>query len=124
MNTRQTRSKAANGTPVLDNFCSEITELIRTRNGSRLQDYLQVEPPLPEVYTQMVTELRGRYPKGAAGKEAELVKKCESLMPSRTRSGSPWIPFPILMRLYFTFIRDVNVENLLETYELLKGLLK
>lgn len=28
------------------------------------------------------------------------------------------------MKLYFTFLRDVNVENLLETYNLLKGLLK
>lgn len=123
MNTRQTRSKA-NATPVLDNFCSEITEIVQARNGNKLQDYLQVEPPLPEVYTQMVDELRRRYPKGVAVKEADLVKKCESIMPSRTRSASTWTPFPILIRLYFTFIRDVNVENLLETYELLKGLLK
>ncbi|KAK2757552.1 hypothetical protein FQN54_004521 [Arachnomyces sp. PD_36] len=122
MNTRQARSKV-NATPVLDNFCSAITEIIRARDGNKLQDYLQVEPPLSESYTQMIDELRQRYPKEAAGKEADLVKKCEGLMPPRARSGSPWIPFPILMRLYFTFLRDVNVENLLETYELLKRLL-
>jgi hypothetical protein len=122
MNTPRTRSRAAKHSPVLDNFCSEIADILRNRDGARLQDFLQVEPPLPIAYDQLVEELRRQYPKGDAAKEAELEKKCETLLPKVRSGGSPWIAFPILIRLYLRFLRDVNVDNLLETYELLKGL--
>ncbi|KAL2000534.1 hypothetical protein VTN02DRAFT_2955 [Thermoascus thermophilus] len=112
---------AATDTPVLDHFLAGVAELVRDRNGPQLQDYLQIEPPLPEIYRRMVDELRRRYPAGPRG-DAELLTRCETLVP-RARAGSPWTPFPVFMKLYLTFLRDVNVENLLETYNLLKGLL-
>ncbi|KAE8341756.1 hypothetical protein BDV24DRAFT_162980 [Aspergillus arachidicola] len=107
--------------PVLDKFLSGISEIIRNRDGSKLQDFLQIEPPLSDIYRQMVEELRQQYPNGP--KEADLLRRCEGLVP-RTKNGSSWTAFPTFMKLYFTFLRDVNVDNLLETYNLLKGLVK
>ena len=103
---------------VLDQFLNGIAELIKARDGAKLQDFLQIEPPLPEIYGQMVNELRQNYP---TSKDADLQRRCEGLVP---RKGSSWSAFPVFMKLYFTFLRDINVDNLLETYNLLKGLLK
>jgi nuclear mRNA export protein PCID2/THP1 len=109
-------------TPVLDRFLTNIGELVSNRDGVKLQDFLQIEPPLPEIYWQMVMELKTHCPPGSQG-DAELLKRCEALVP-RTRGGTLWTAFPVFMKFYFSFLRDVNVENLLETYNLLKGLVK
>lgn len=107
-------------TPTLDRFFASIADLVKARDGRQLQDYLQLEPPLPDIYRQMVEELRQHYPTGP--KETELMRRCETLVPKT--KGAPWTAFPTFMKLYFTFLRDVNLDNLLETYDLLKGLLK
>lgn len=119
----RTRAMAAMGTPVLDNFLASVAELVRDRDGVKLQDFLQIEPPLPDIYRQLADELKSHYPAGPQG-DAELLKRCETLVPRGRGAGSPWTPFPAFMKLYLTFLRDVNVENLLETYNMLKGLLK
>ncbi|KAL5363107.1 hypothetical protein BJX96DRAFT_112928 [Aspergillus floccosus] len=108
------------GTPTLDRFLSSIADLVKNRDGAQLQDFLQIEPPLSDVYCQMVDELRRRYPNVAD--EADLLRRCEGLVP-RAKGSSSWTAFPTFMKLYFTFLRDVNVDNLLDTYNLLKGLL-
>lgn len=105
---------------VLDQFLAGIADLVRSRDGHKLQDFLQIEPPLPDIYRQMVDQLRQYYPQG---QDAELQRRCEGLVP-RTKGGGSWAAFPTFMKLYFTFLRDVNVDNLLETYNMLKGLLK
>lgn len=111
----------AGQTPILEQFLRSVGELVQNRDGAKLQDFLQIEPPLPDIYQQMIRELRQRYP-GPQG-DNELLQRCESLVP-RTKGGSSWTAFPTFMKLYFSFLRDVNVDNLLETYNLLKGLLK
>lgn len=111
----------AGQTPVLDEFLRSVAELIQTRDGAKLQDYLQLEPPLSDIYQRMIHELRQRYP-GPQG-DNELLQRCENLVP-HTKGSSSWSAFPTFMKLYFAFIRDVNLENLLETYNLLKSLLK
>lgn len=113
---------ALNNTPILDSFLSGVAGLIQSRDGVKLQDFLQIEPPLSPVYHEMIGELRQSYPRDG-GKDEQLLTKCELLVPS-TESGSSWSAFPVFLRLYLTFLRDVNVDNLLETYDLLKGLLK
>ncbi|BCS17317.1 uncharacterized protein APUU_10145A [Aspergillus puulaauensis] len=112
---------AFQGTPVLDRFITSLAEIVRDRDGAKLQDFLQIEPPLPDVYGRMVVELQHRYPNGSP-KEADLLRRCEGLVP-KSKGGSSWTAFPTFMKLYFSFLRDVNVENLLETYDVLKGLL-
>lgn len=112
---------AGQGTPVLDRFLAGIADIVKERDGARLQDFLQIEPPLPDAYRQMVDELRQQYPSGSP-KEGNLLRRCEEVVP-RTKGASSWAAFPTFMKLYFCFLRDVNVDNLLETYNLLKGLL-
>ncbi|KAL4926399.1 uncharacterized protein BDV17DRAFT_283340 [Aspergillus undulatus] len=112
---------AFQGDSVLDRFLTSLAEIVRDRDGAKFQDFLQIEPPLPQVYSEMVNELRQKYPNGSP-KEADLLRKCEVLVP-KSKGGSAWTAFPTFMKLYFSFLRDVNVENLLETYDMLKGLL-
>ncbi|THC95653.1 hypothetical protein EYZ11_004866 [Aspergillus tanneri] len=111
---------ASSGTPVLDRFLSGLSDLVKNRDGDKLQDFLQIEPPLSNVYQQMVNELQQQYP-NTPQKDADLLRRCEGLVP-RTKGSSSWTAFPTFMKLYFTFLRDVNVDNLLETYNMLKGL--
>ncbi|KAF3482603.1 COP9 signalosome complex subunit 12 [Arthroderma uncinatum] len=113
---------AAVDTPVLNNFLDSIGGLVQSRDGAKLQDFLQLEPPLSAVYNQMIAELQQRYPPGNSSKDAALLSKCEGQL-AGGELGSSWPAFPPFMRLYLTFLRDVNVDNLLETYNLLKGLL-
>ncbi|KAL4865390.1 hypothetical protein BDV12DRAFT_200137 [Aspergillus spectabilis] len=112
---------AFQGTSVLDRFLTSLAEIVRDRDGTKLQDFLQIEPPLSDVYGQMVDELRQKYPNGSA-KESDLLRRCEGLVP-KSKESSSWTAFPTFVKLYFCFLRDVNVENLLETYDMLKGLL-
>lgn len=111
----------AGQTPILDQFLRSLTDLVQNRDGAKLQDFLQIEPPLSDIYQQMIQELRQRYPSPHG--DNELLQRCEGLVP-RTKGTSSWIAFPTFMKLYFAFLRDVNVDNLLETYNRLRGLLK
>lgn len=105
---------------VLDRFLAGIADLIRSRDGTKLQDFMQLEPPLPDIYQQLADQLRQQFPNGPDS-DAELQRRCEGLVP---KGGSSWMAFPTFMKLYLFFLRDINVENLLETYNMLKVLLK
>ncbi|KAJ5125148.1 hypothetical protein N7448_004475 [Penicillium atrosanguineum] len=110
----------AGQTPILDQFLRSVASFVQNRDGAKLQDFLQIEPPLSDIYQQMIQELRRRYPSPQG--DNELLQRCEGLVP-RTKGASSWIAFPTFMKLYFAFLRDVNVDNLLETYNRLRGLL-
>ncbi|KAI5297697.1 hypothetical protein KEM55_004357, partial [Ascosphaera atra] len=115
-------------TPVVDNFISAVDQLIVAREGDKLQDYLQIEPEWPPIYHQMVAELRATYPvtttgdKAADDANAKILEKCE-VLGRETDKKAAWIAFPAFMRMYLTYLRDVDVTNLLDTYNLLNGLL-
>lgn len=109
-------------TPVLDQFLGSVAELVQNRDGVKLQDFLQIEPPLSDIYMRMIDELRQHYASGPQ-KDAELLRRCEGLVP-RSKGSSSWTAFPTFLKLYLTFLRDVNVGNLLDTYNFLKGLVK
>lgn len=112
----------AGQTPLVDQFLSSVADLVQNRDGTKLQDFLQIEPPLGDIYQRMIEELRQRYPTGPQS-DAELQQRCEPLVP-QSKSASSWSAFPTFMKLYLAFLRDVNVDNLLETYNLLRALLK
>lgn len=112
----------AGQTPILDRFLGELGQFVRNRDGDQLQNFLQIEPPLSDLYQQMIKELHQRYPPGPQT-DTELQQRCEALVPQK-KGISSWTAFPTFLKLYFVFLRDVNVENLLETYNLLKTLLK
>lgn len=109
--------------PTIDKFLGEIIKILLARNGTQLQQYLIIEPPLPPLYDQIVGELKQVYP---ASSQAALEAKCKSFIPERDEDepGGSRIPFISFMVKYFAFLRDVNVDNLVETHDMLKALLK
>lgn len=108
--------------PVLDQFLGNLQEIVQNRDGSKLQDFLQLEPPLSEIYQRLTAELRQHYAAGAKT-DADILQRCERLV-TRTKSGSSWAAFPVFMKMYLIFLREMNTDNLLETYNQLKALLK
>jgi hypothetical protein len=109
-------------TPVLDQFLASLQELVQNRDGAKVQDFLQLEPPLSDIYQRMIVELRQSYAPGPKT-EAALLQRCEPLVP-RSKGGGSWTAFPVFVKLYLIFLRDMNTDNLLETYNQLKALLK
>ncbi|KAJ5544461.1 PCI/PINT associated module [Penicillium sp. DV-2018c] len=108
-------------TPVLDQFLASLQELIQNRDGAKVQDFLQLEPPLSDIYQRMISELKQSYAPGPKS-EAALLQRCEPLVP-RSKGGGSWTAFPVFVKLYLIFLRDMNTDNLLETYNQLKALL-
>ncbi|KZF25181.1 hypothetical protein L228DRAFT_243975 [Xylona heveae TC161] len=110
-------------TPTVEKFLLEVSRVLRERNGPQLQDILVIEPPLPPLYNLMVNELRNAFP---SGQDDALEDKCTRALPEyvEMEDGSSWTAFIKFMRQYFCFLRDVNVENLVETFQLLRNLVK
>ena len=106
----------------IDQFLSEIAIILRERNGLKLQDYLILEPPLPPLYSTIVTELRQSFP---PTRRDDLEEKCKRLLSEdEGDTGGSWTAFISFMLQYFAFLRDVNIEHLVETHDALKSLLK
>jgi hypothetical protein len=109
-------------TPVLDQFLGSLQDIIQKRDGTKLQDFLQLEPPLSDIYQRMIVELQQNCGSGPKA-DADIQQRCERLVP-RTKGSSSWTAFPTFLKLYLIFLRDMNTDNLLETYNQLKALLK
>ena len=114
-------------TPTVDTFLSSIAGFLRSRDAAQLQSYILVEPPFPDIYSTLTAELRNAYPK----KRAEaLAKKCNDLLPEDLdrrpddEVGTSWPAFVSFMEEYLGYLCDVNVDNLLETHQLLSSLCK
>ena len=109
--------------PIIDKFLGEIAWIIKEQNGAQLQNFLIIEPPLPPLYNQIVNELRQAYPTNS---HAALENKCTAFIPEidESEDGGSRSSFITFMVKYFAFLRDVNVDNLVETHDMLKALLK
>ncbi|KAI9782432.1 MAG: hypothetical protein M1816_001884 [Peltula sp. TS41687] len=111
-------------TPTLEEFLKGIHDLLRSRNSRQLRNYMLVEPPLPEIYYKLTFELRRAYP----GKsDQSLEQKYHELFPEEEdgdggeAQGTAWPGFLAFLTEYLRYLRDVNVENLLETHDQLSG---
>lgn len=109
--------------PTLDQFLGEITGIIKEKNGTQLQEYLIYEPPLPPLYNKIVSEIKQFYPPNS---QKALENKCISFIPEYEEGddGGSRMSFVMFMVRYFSFLRDVNIDNLIETHDMLKALLK
>ena len=110
-------------TPTLDKFLGEIARILRKKDGIQLQDYMVLEPPLPPLYVQIVDELKRNYP---MFNQAPLDQKCREFLPEYEDGddGGSWNAFIAFFVRYLTFLRDVNVNQLVETHEMLRSVLK
>ena len=109
--------------PTVDRFLGDIAGIMRDRDGMRLQQYLKYEPPLDQLYAQMISEIRQVY---GPGSHDLLEKKCKSFIPEYEDGdeGGSRASFITFMVRYFAFLRDLDVTNLVETHDQLKALLK
>ena len=109
--------------PVLDEFLRGLPPILGTKDGAKLQQYLLIEPPLPERYNDLVNELRQFYP---AGTNERLDQKCSGMLPEDQGEGTggSWTAFISFLVQYFNFVRDVDPSQLVETLDMLKSLLK
>ncbi|KAI4171568.1 MAG: hypothetical protein LQ343_004160 [Gyalolechia ehrenbergii] len=109
-------------TPTVDKFLGEIARLMQEKDNSQIQNYLQYEPPWPPLYNQMISELRQTYP---IFQQSSLERKCREALPAEEErdGGGSFTSFVSFLPKYFSFIRDVDVSQLLETHDKLKALL-
>ncbi|KAL6715145.1 hypothetical protein ACLMJK_007409 [Lecanora helva] len=108
--------------PTIDKFLQEIIKTVLAKDGVRLQQNLVLEPPLPPLYNQIMGELKQFY---TASSQDALEAKCKSFIPEQDEEegGGSRLPFIVFMVKYFSFLRDLNVDNLVETHDMLKALL-
>ncbi|KAI1499666.1 hypothetical protein F5X99DRAFT_389118 [Biscogniauxia marginata] len=102
-------------------FLTSIRGFLKTRNGDSLRDWLLVEPPLPQEYLNLATELKNGYRNANA-----IEKLVESCLPEEDNvpedQGTAWPGFISFMRDYFEYWRDVDFEDLLGAHQLLTAL--
>lgn len=109
--------------PTVDKFLGEIAQILRGKDGVKLQQYLVYEPPFVPLYEQMISEIRQVY---GLGSHDALEKKCTSFIPEYDDGidGGSRASFIMFLVKYFVFLRDLDVTNLVETHDQLKALLK
>ncbi|KAG2160921.1 hypothetical protein JADG_000660 [Aureobasidium aubasidani] len=124
-------------TPTLDQFLQEINRITTSKDSAQLSQYLVIEPPYATSYTTIISELRRVFPKANGNNnnnntnsknddalEKKIVRAVKIIDGGDDMEVAAWTAFARFMVLYFGFLRDVDVGNLLETYNLLSELLQ
>lgn len=110
-------------TSTIDQFLSEIARIVSGKDGKQLQNYLIIEPPYSGLYVNMISEMRQQFPKH---REEALESKCSTYLPVSRESSDepPWSAFIKFIAQYLIFLRDVDTNNLLGTYNSLSELVQ
>jgi hypothetical protein len=107
---------------VLELFLSSILKFVRAQDATSLQDYLRVEPPLPDNYAQMAKELQ-RF-QNTTQIETFVTTSLPEKPANSGGDGDVWPGFIAFMVDYLDFWRNVNFEDLLNTHAQLNQLVK
>lgn len=106
-----------------------INAALANRNGVFLQSILLIEPPFSPIYEQLIISLRTHYPPGSPAVDSALWTLIRENVPETHESeddqGRPipgWNHMVNFLAGWMAFIRDVDVSNLLVTYERLSEL--
>ncbi|GAM89505.1 hypothetical protein ANO11243_075440 [Dothideomycetidae sp. 11243] len=114
-------------TPTIGQFLDEIATILRQRDAPKLSKYLVIEPPYAPIYETLRSEVRSSYsaPDGTSIQRLETLcqEKLGQVLIDPDNNAPTWSAFVKFMAQYFVFLRDVDVANLLATYELLSELL-
>lgn len=105
-------------------FCNEVNIALRNRDANKLQAILVLEPPFQPIYVQLIASLQEHFPAEAEQSEERLQHLVRSTVTetgdSEDEEGRPvqsWGPMVLFLAGWMAFIRDLNIENLLTTYE-------
>ena len=110
-------------------FCNEVNTALRNRDADKLQSILVLEPPFEPIYQQLIASLQSKFP-SSDGKSEKRLEDVVRRMVTETGEGEDgegrpianWNPMVSFLVGWMAFIRDINLENLLETYERLSDL--
>ena len=106
-------------TPLLRKFFDLLNNQIKVNNGEALRNLLPIEPPFSEDYHSLLNEIFSRFKDEDSLKET--IRSNINVVSQDDKDA--WYAFPDYLQTYFSFIRTVNPNNLLETYEKLRSLL-
>lgn len=118
-----------NNNSVEARLCIAVNDAIRTRNAIELASIVLLEPPFPPIYEELIQSLRNNYPQSADNSENrldQLVRKVVTeAAESQDEEGRPvqgWNAMVTFLVGWMTFLRDMDLDNLLHTYQGLKEL--
>lgn len=104
-------------------FCDSVNVAIRNRDAPEIQSILLLEPPFPPVYEELIAELRNEYPAHDDGSQARLEEVIHAAVTetgeSEDEEGRPvqsWTSMVGFLVSWLTFIRDVDLSQLLNAY--------
>ena len=100
---------------ILEEFLESILKFLRAKDGTSLQLWLRVEPPLPDHYFQLGRELKASF-KNSTALERHIAKLLPDDPNASYEDGNVWPGFLAFMKDYLEFWRDVDFEDLLETH--------
>jgi hypothetical protein len=101
-------------------FFDLLNGAINAQNGENLKTLLPIEPPFQPDYHKLLDEVFARFTDVDVLKEAIRT----SITAASIDDKDAWQAFPEFLATWFQFVKTVNPENLLETYEKLSNLLK
>jgi hypothetical protein len=105
--------------PLFGQFASLLNSAIENQDGDALLRLLPIEPPLPPDYDRLLHEVYAVFETDDSFKKS--IQQAITVIANDDKDA--WHTFADFLATYFEFIREVNIEDLLDTYEKLSNLL-
>jgi hypothetical protein len=105
-------------------FLTGIRQYVLAADDDNLQNWLKVEPPVPDTYHQLRAELQSAFPSNSDSLQ-KLIDRClpeEDDVPEGR--GSPWPGLNAFITEYMEYWRDVDFNDAVKLYTQLSNLLK
>jgi hypothetical protein len=110
-------------------LCTAVNSAIQARNAEQLGSIVLLEPPFPSDHEELIVSLRNNYPESNESSENrldELIRKVVTETADyQDADGSivqSWSAMVTFLVRWMTFLRDLDIDNLLHTYQRLAGL--
>ncbi|KAJ4366532.1 hypothetical protein N0V95_000198 [Ascochyta clinopodiicola] len=110
-------------------LCTAVNDAIRARNAVELASIVLLEPPFPPIYEELIQSLRNNYPQNANNSDSRLDQLVRKVVTEtaeyQDEQGKPvqgWNAMVTFLVGWMTFLRDMDLDNLLHTYQGLKDL--
>jgi hypothetical protein len=106
-------------------LCTAVNSAIQARNAEQLGSIVLLEPPFPSDHEELIVSLRNNYPESNASSESrldELIRKVVTETADYQDADGSWSAMVTFLVRWMTFLRDLDIDNLLHTYQRLAGL--
>jgi hypothetical protein len=109
----------ASQAPLFGQFAGLLNGAIQSQDGDALCKLLPIEPPFNADYARLLDEVFSVFDSDDSFKDS--IRTEIAVVASDDKDA--WHAFADFLATYFDFIHDVDIENLLRTYEQLSNLL-